>query len=518
MLHKIESVQIEETSAARVLIVDDSSLGRLKLKKAVTHLGYEVALAEDGASAVSMLQEGDFDAVLLDIVMPEIDGFDVLRLLQADHRLRDIPVIVVSSLDDERDSVVKALELGAQDFLPKDFDPVILRARLDTSVVRKRFRDREREYFGRIEKLTEAAKTLEAGHFSPDELLIGDLAMRNDPLGRLAAVFQGMATEIYEREVRSRHTIQRLQGGFLVIAVGIIWGLTPSLARMASGMGSTPLGLALWVNVVASVFCLSIAAWRGGIVRLDKRMLMFVFFWACIAGIVQRLVTMIVAENVEAAMLSLIVTTQGFMVFTFAALLKIEKAMPRRLAGLTVGLCGVAVVMWTQSNGVDEGRIGWLVIALLLPLAFAIEGLLVAARRPKSLDIFYAVGLMMGLSAIFLAPVALFIGEARLSAPEPYALAGLIGLMGITGALSLLLCFRLIATAGAVFASQSAYAMTLAGIFWGMILLDEDLSLSAWTGVAIILFGLYLVEPQRQRQKVVLNRNFSVTTQKNVSR
>lgn len=323
-----------------------------------------------------------------------------------------------------------------------------------------------------------------------------------------------MAAEIYEREVRSRHTIQRLQGSFLVIAVGIIWGLTLSLARMASGMG---LGLALWVNIVASVFCLAIAAWRGGIVRLDRRMLMFVFYWACIAGIMQRLVTMIVAENVEAAMPSLIVTIQGFMVFSFAAFFKIEKAMPRRLVGLTVGLCGVAGVMWSQSNGLEEGRIGWLAAALLLPLAFSIEGLLVAARRPKSLDIFYAVGLMMGLPAIFLAPVAVLVGEAGLSVSEPYALAALIGLMGITGAASLLLCFRLIATAGPVFASQSAYAMTLVGIFWGMILLDEDLSFSAWIGVAVILFDLYLVEPQRQQQKVVLNRKFAAPTKKNRS-
>ena len=157
MLLKIEPQQFDDTSIERVLAVDDSSLGRLKMKKAVTHLGYAVELAEDGATAVSMLQVGDFDAVLLDIVMPEVDGFDVLRQLQADLRLRDIPVIVVSSLDDECDSVVKVLELGAQDFLPKDFDPVILRARLDTSVARKRARDREREYFGRIKKLTEAA-------------------------------------------------------------------------------------------------------------------------------------------------------------------------------------------------------------------------------------------------------------------------------------------------------------------------------------------------------------------------
>lgn len=240
---------------ARVLVVDDNGLSRKKMRMAVQSLGYDAEMAEDGAQALEKLRAGRFDAVLLDILMPELDGFGVLGELKGDESLRDIPVIVISALDDETDSVVRAIKLGAEDFLPKSFDPVILRARLEACLTKKRFRDQELEYLGRIKRLTKAAGVLENSHFKPEDLGIDDFAARNDPLGQLASVFRGMAAEIYQRELKLRKAIHVLQGTFLVLAVGLVAGLHPSLSRMASGLGSNALGLAIWVNAVAALFC-----------------------------------------------------------------------------------------------------------------------------------------------------------------------------------------------------------------------------------------------------------------------
>lgn len=498
---------------ALVLVVDDNSTNRLKMRMAVRHLGHAVDVAEDGAKALEALRARSYDAVLLDIVMPELDGFDVLHALKSDPDLTDIPVIVISALDDETQSVVRAIELGAEDFLPKDFDPVLLNARLGASLAKKRFRDQEREYLRRVEQLTEAAGVLESGSFSPDDLKLDALADRGDALGRLAAVFRDMAEEIYARELRLKRAVQTLQGSFLVIAVGVVWGLTPALARMASGLGSNPLGLALWVNGIAGTFCLVVAAWRHGLPRLGWPELRFFFLWALIAGILQRLTTFLVTAHVEAAMLSLIVTLQGFMVFTFAAAMRLEKATPRRLAGLLVGLSGVAAVLFARFDLSGTTDNLWLGVALLLPLFFAIEGILLAARRPARMDIFASVGIMMLLSAAMLAPIAWASGELMALGPTIGRLEILVLLMGIGGATSLLLCFHLIATAGAVFASQSAYAMTLAGIVWGMLLLNEELSAVAWGAVVAILVGLYLVEPSPGDEKVVLQRSLRRKTQ-----
>ncbi|GAB5468964.1 MAG: hypothetical protein Kilf2KO_19940 [Rhodospirillales bacterium] len=493
---------------AEILVVDDNSTNRLKMRMAVRSLGHRAQVAEDGVRALEALRSKPFDAVLLDIVMPELDGFDVLRALKADAELRDIPVIVISALDDETESVVKAIELGAEDFLPKDFDPVLLKARLGASLTKKRFRDQELEYFRRVEQLTEAAGVLESGRFSPENLELDELAEREDALGRLAAVFRGMAAEIYDRELRLRRAVQMLQGSLLVIAVGVVWGLTPALSRMASGLGSNPLGMALWVNGIAAVLCLSIAAYRRRLPRLGWRELRFFLLWALIAGVLQRLTTFWVTEHVEAAMLSLIVTLQGFMVFAFAAAMKLEKATPRRLVGLLVGLIGVAAVLYTRFEVDGTAEDIWLGIALLLPLFFAIEGILLASQRPEQIDIFASVGIMMLLSALMLLPMVLYSGDMMALGPSIGRLEILVLLMGIGGATSIVLCFHLIATAGAVFASQSAYAMTIAGIVWGMLLLNEELSAVAWGAVVVILIGLYLVEPNPNDDEIVLKRSF----------
>ena len=504
---KAPSAAIEPNSAT-ILVVDDSSLNRKKMRLAVKKLGHTADVAKDGEAALEALQEKPYDAVLLDIVMPGIDGFDVLRTMKADDQLRDLPVIVISSLDDDSESVVKAIELGAEDFLPKAFDPVLLKARLGASLNKKRFRDQEREYFRRVDRLTQAAEVVESGQFNPADLELDDLIDRDDALGRLAAVFRGMADEIFEREKRLRRSVQLLQGSLLVIAVGVVWGLTPSLARLAAGLGSNPMGMALWVNVVAAVFCLSVAAYRGKLPRLGWPEARFFLAWALVAGIMQRLTTFWVTQHVEASMLSLIVTLQGFMVFAFAAAMKLEKASPRRLLGLLVGLGGVALVLVTRLEGSGTTGNFWLAIALLLPLFFAIEGILVAAKRPEQIDIFAAVGVMMLLSAIMLTPIVIYSGSLMPLGPGAVELSALVLLMGIAGAASLLLCFHLIAQAGAVFASQSAYAMTIAGIVWGMLLLNEELSAIAWGAVIMILIGLYLVEPDTSDKKIVLKRSF----------
>ena len=221
-------------SDPRILVVDDNATNRLKMTAALRHLGYKAQAAAGGREALEALRAGSFDAVLLDIVMPEMDGFAVLRALKDDDVLRDVPVIVVSSLDDDLASVVRAIELGAEDFLPKDFDPVILNARLGASLEKKRWRDQEREFRRLVERLTHAAEALESGAFRPDRLAVDDVAARDDPLGRLARVFKGMAEEIYARERRMRRNLRTLRGSLLVLAVGATWGLVVPLSRMAS--------------------------------------------------------------------------------------------------------------------------------------------------------------------------------------------------------------------------------------------------------------------------------------------
>ncbi len=129
---------------ASILVADDDPVNRALLLRSVEQEGHRVRSAENGRQAWETLQSEPFDVLLLDILMPEMDGFEVLERLKAAKDLRHLPVIVISALD-ELDSVVRCIEMGADDHLPKPFDPVVLRARINAGLTRKRLHDLERE-------------------------------------------------------------------------------------------------------------------------------------------------------------------------------------------------------------------------------------------------------------------------------------------------------------------------------------------------------------------------------------
>jgi CheY-like chemotaxis protein len=206
----LEEDTLEEvrTDRSRLLIVDDNEINRDVLARHLGRQGYTTAATENGRKALEMVRTQKFDLLLLDIMMPELNGYEVLRLLKADSHLRDIPVIMISALDD-MDSIVRCIKLGAEDYLPKPFDPVLLRARIGASLEKKRLRDQEIEYLHNVDHVIAAAAAVEAGEFDPETL--ARVATRRDELGRLARVFQRMAHEVHAREQRLKQEVQQLR-------------------------------------------------------------------------------------------------------------------------------------------------------------------------------------------------------------------------------------------------------------------------------------------------------------------
>jgi adenylate cyclase len=140
------------TEPARILVVDDNEDNRYTLTRRLRREGYEdVTLATNGREAVELITSRPFDLVLLDIMMPEMNGYQVLERLKSDEALRHIPVIMISAIS-ELDSVVRCVELGAEDYLPKPFNSVLLRARIGASLERKRLHDREAAHLAEIER------------------------------------------------------------------------------------------------------------------------------------------------------------------------------------------------------------------------------------------------------------------------------------------------------------------------------------------------------------------------------
>ncbi len=172
--------------ASRILVVDDNASNRDLLSRQLQREGYWVTAAENGASALTLTAAGSFDLVLLDLMMPGLSGFEVLGRLKADKSTLHIPVIMISALD-ELDSTVRCIEAGAEDYLSKPFNPVLLRARIEACLEKKRLLDELRVEKERTEALLlnmlprrivermRQGETVIADHIAEATILFSDL-------------------------------------------------------------------------------------------------------------------------------------------------------------------------------------------------------------------------------------------------------------------------------------------------------------------------------------------------------
>lgn len=175
-----QALQLQRASSdthgheAAILIVDDDDPMRTVLMLTLRSLGYQnLAEAADGEAALAALREREFDLLVLDIQMPGMDGFTTLRLIKDDPFMRHLPVIVASGMN-ELESVARCIELGAEDFLPKPVNPIILRARISASLERKRLRDLERL---RVIELQQEKQLLEIEKEKSERLLLNILPL-----------------------------------------------------------------------------------------------------------------------------------------------------------------------------------------------------------------------------------------------------------------------------------------------------------------------------------------------------
>jgi adenylate cyclase len=145
--------------SSRILVVDDNASNRDVLERRLVREGHRVVCAANGTSALELIVRQEFDLILLDLIMPEMSGFEVLRRLKAAEHTRHIPVIVISALD-ELDSVVRCIEAGAEDYLTKPFNPILLSARIGASLEKKWLRDREKKFVADLEQEKARSETL----------------------------------------------------------------------------------------------------------------------------------------------------------------------------------------------------------------------------------------------------------------------------------------------------------------------------------------------------------------------
>ena len=280
--------------------------------------------------------------------------------------------------------------------------------------------------------------------------------------------------------------------------------ITPSLSRLAAGMDSQPLGLAVWVDIIGAAMCLGFALVRGKFPKLALSDVAFFAAWAFLVGILQHVTVFVLATHIEATFLTMVMALESLLVFLFAALLQMERAASRRILGLLVGLVGIGIAFYDR---IEVGNTSaWLIAALVIPVIFAIETVAIAAKRPTHVDPVSALGLMFALSIVFAVPLAASFGQLMPASVVMSPLGIVIVAIAIASIAANASYIYLLDLAGAIFASQVAYATAIVGIFWGMFLLGERLSIQAWVSVFMVVLGMYLVGTKKFDKPVRINR------------
>src|SRR5687767_3562684 len=210
-----------------LLVVDDNKVNRILLSRGLEQQGHKVDTAENGRQALEKLRVDAFDLVLLDIEMPEMNGYQVLETCLQDPELRDIPIIMTSSLD-EIDSVVKCVELGAEDYLNKPVNPILLRARVNASLEKKRLRDEQRKLFRTFATKEIADELLKTGFslggkYVDATVLFADIrsytnyAEKEDP-AEIIDLLNDYFALMFDAVVANHGTVNQFQGdGFMAI-------------------------------------------------------------------------------------------------------------------------------------------------------------------------------------------------------------------------------------------------------------------------------------------------------------
>ena len=481
----------------QVLIVDDSATNRMKLQTAISNLGHDTELAEDGAQALDRLARGGIDLVLLDIVMPGVDGFDVLRAMAESPDMRNVPVLVISSLEYSED-VARAIELGAADFLTKQFDPVLLKARVTTCLDRKWSRDRELQYLHEVHRLTESAKIIEQTQFDPTLLGLGDIAARRDSLGDLARVFLEMASQVHRREMAYRRQISLLKGAFLLLLIGLLWGLSPALSRLVMFEDTNPVGNTAWLLTISAIAMGLIALCRGKMPVLTSERLRFGLILGIFAFVLPDIAIFAAAEHVPAMIIAIALALESMVVFMIAALVGLEAPSFKRFVGLCLGLICVGVIIGPGLGSIEGLAIHpiWVLVALSVPVLYGLESILVSVW-PVEDDDPYEMVLIMTVCGSLVAWSVAILFERTIPLSEITSGTGVIVpvLAVLSCAVSILFVIAIQKT-GSVFASQTAYATTLAGVVWSIILLGEAPTIWIWAALALMMVGLVLVRPK----------------------
>ncbi len=290
--------------------------------------------------------------------------------------------------------------------------------------------------------------------------------------------------------------VSRLRLVVILVGLGIGWGATQPLGKIAASTGHGPMGLVFWQLVTCTVVLGALTLVQGKSLPLHRAALRFYVIVAILGTIVPGLTFYISVARLPAGIMSILISTVPMIAFPIGMILGNESFSWRRLIGLSLGMAGVLMIALPKASLPDPAMAAFIPVAMIGPLFYAFEGTYVARSDMAGMD---AVQAMFGASLvgmILAAPIMLILGQGfiprAIGVPE-LALFGMSALHALLYASFIWLA----AQAGAVFATQSGYIVTAAGLCWAVVLLGERFSPSVLLAALVMLAGVALVQPRR---------------------
>jgi drug/metabolite transporter (DMT)-like permease len=296
----------------------------------------------------------------------------------------------------------------------------------------------------------------------------------------------------------------RLIGVLILLGVG--WGSTQALGKMAVSSGHQHFGLIFWQATIGVVVLGALNLVRRGHFSLSRAGLRFAFIIACIGTLIPNSTFYISVVHLPSGVMSILISTIPMLSLPMALALGMDRLHPLRLLGLLCGFVGVALIALPQTSLPTPEMAAWLPLAMVGPVFYAMEGNYVAKWGMGGLDAVQAMFWASLLAALLALPLALGTGQ-WIDPRPPYGQPEL-ALMASSAIHALMYAAYvwLAAKAGAVFATQTSYVVTLSGVLWAMLLLDEQFSAWVWAAMAVMLVGLFLVQPhQRSVEPIAAN-------------
>lgn len=288
----------------------------------------------------------------------------------------------------------------------------------------------------------------------------------------------------------------------LLLLMGVLWGLALSVAKIGVEAGGHPVGMGLWQVATSSALMLALLALKGRRPVLRANIVRFGLVCGSCGVAFPSIALFWCALHLPAGVVAIAFASMPLFTYLLSVLLRIEAARGRRLLGVVAGLLAMALLVLPDSALPAPGLAPWVMLALLASVSMSIENTYAGGYRPPGIGSLELSFIRQGTAVLLLLPLALYTGTT-VPLFEPwgtmqFAATG----NGLLSGVAFTLLLYVINTAGPVFASQTAYVITLAGVVWGIVLFGETHSAYIWSALALTLFGVGLVRPQAHASRL----------------